>query len=142
MTRDRTSKGAEGFPLEPSRQARFHSRPNFPSSARGAVSRLPPESPRARSRAAPPAFPQKNPISPASGGTRPQTSLKNPISRLTDQKLSAFFPYLLTVVVAQLVRASDCDSEGRGFKSPLSPHFSLASELRMAGYLQTPQDAE
>ena len=27
------------------------------------------------------------------------------------------------VVVAQLVRASDCDSEGRGFKSPRSPQF-------------------
>jgi hypothetical protein len=27
------------------------------------------------------------------------------------------------VGVAQLVRASDCGSEGRGFKSPHSPHF-------------------
>ena len=27
--------------------------------------------------------------------------------------------------VAQLVRASDCDSEGRGFESRYSPHFSL-----------------
>ena len=27
------------------------------------------------------------------------------------------------VVVAQLVRAPDCDSGGRGFESPLSPHF-------------------
>jgi hypothetical protein len=26
-------------------------------------------------------------------------------------------------VVAQLVRASVCGTEGRGFKSPLSPHF-------------------
>ena len=30
---------------------------------------------------------------------------------------------IFMVAVAQLVRASDCDSEGRGFKSRQSPHL-------------------
>ena len=33
-------------------------------------------------------------------------------------------PNLGTVAVAQLVRASDCGSEGRGFKSRQPPHFA------------------
>ncbi len=32
-------------------------------------------------------------------------------------------PFSFTVAVAQLVRAPDCGSGGRGFKSPLPPHF-------------------
>ena len=31
--------------------------------------------------------------------------------------------------VAQLVRASDCDSEGRGFESRLPPHFFTCGPL-------------
>ena len=38
-----------------------------------------------------------------------------------------------TVVVAQLVRASDCGSEGRGFESLLPPHFEF---LRGGGLLR------
>ncbi len=34
---------------------------------------------------------------------------------------------LTMVVVAQLVRASDCDSEGRGFESPQPPFLSGVS---------------
>ena len=34
---------------------------------------------------------------------------------------------LVMVVVAQLDRALDCGSEGRGFESPLSPYFSRSS---------------
>ena len=42
-------------------------------------------------------------------------------------KILAIFASLKTVVVAQLVRASDCDSEGRGFEPPrlpiITPHL-------------------
>ena len=31
--------------------------------------------------------------------------------------------------IAQLVRASDCGSEGRGFESPYSPLFPLLAQL-------------
>ncbi len=34
-------------------------------------------------------------------------------------------------IVAQLVRASDCDSESRGFESPRSPIFSLLKPVRL-----------
>lgn len=33
------------------------------------------------------------------------------------------------VVVAQLVRAPDCDSGGRGFKSRQPPHFNYQAAL-------------
>jgi hypothetical protein len=40
------------------------------------------------------------------------------------------------VVVAQLVRAPDCDSGGRGFESPLSPHFFPAdSSVRIVALI-------
>ncbi len=35
--------------------------------------------------------------------------------------------------VAQLVRASDCDSEGRGFESRRSPQFKLDPENKVKG---------
>ncbi len=38
-----------------------------------------------------------------------------------------FVPQQKMVVVAQLVRASDCDSEGRGFEPPRLPKKSLSS---------------
>ena len=34
-------------------------------------------------------------------------------------------PDSFVVDVAQLVRASDCGSEGRGFKSHLPPHYKI-----------------
>gem|GEM_PF-6651696 len=34
------------------------------------------------------------------------------------------------VAVAQLVRASVCGTEGRGFKSRQPPHFQVAGDLR------------
>lgn len=34
-----------------------------------------------------------------------------------------------TVAVAQLVRASDCGSEGRGFETPQSPILEMVSTL-------------
>ena len=49
-----------------------------------------------------------------------------------------------TVVVAQLVRASDCGSEGRGFESLLPPHFEflrgggLLRKLSRAFFVPTP----
>ena len=48
----------------------------------------------------------------------------------------ANFAILSTVIVAQLVRASDCDSEGRGFESRLSPRLSSPDEYQ--GYFITP----
>ncbi len=38
-------------------------------------------------------------------------------------KIFYTFAFLYMVVVAQLVRASDCGSEGRGFESHLPPLF-------------------
>ena len=38
-----------------------------------------------------------------------------------------FAPQIKTVVVAQLVRASDCDSEGRGFEPPRLPTKNLSN---------------
>ena len=42
-------------------------------------------------------------------------------------------PTLTSVAVAQLVRASDCGSEGRGFDSPLSPHASVVKLVNTLG---------
>jgi hypothetical protein len=39
--------------------------------------------------------------------------------------MDSLFLHLNTVAVAQLVRASDCGSEGRGFETPQSPHTEL-----------------
>lgn len=40
------------------------------------------------------------------------------------EKILSIFALLKTVVVAQLVRASDCDSEGRGFEPPRLPTYN------------------
>ncbi len=39
------------------------------------------------------------------------------------------------VVVAQLVRASVCGTEGRGFESRLPPHISIKPRLQRRGFL-------
>jgi hypothetical protein len=44
---------------------------------------------------------------------------------------------VLTVAVAQLVRASDCGSEGRGFETPQSPLDRLGSDLGGLFFLRT-----
>ena len=40
-------------------------------------------------------------------------------------KVAAFSAVATMVIIAQLVRASDCGSEGRGFESHWSPYSSL-----------------
>ncbi len=51
-----------------------------------------------------------------------------------DKNIVSLQPQIHTVVIAQLVRASDCGSEGRGFESRFPPglrlHRSLSSSLR------------
>ncbi len=39
-----------------------------------------------------------------------------------------------TVVVAQLVRASDCDSEGRGFEPPRLPQINFLPATMQGGF--------
>ena len=46
------------------------------------------------------------------------------------------FPLALrkTVTVAQLVRASDCGSEGRGFETPQSPPATLEAQAEKVAF--------
>lgn len=46
---------------------------------------------------------------------------KKPKNNFVQIKKSSIFAILKTEDVAQLVRASDCGSEGRGFEPPLPP---------------------
>ncbi len=46
--------------------------------------------------------------------------------------------FLRMANVAQLVRASDCESEGRGFKTHHSPHFILGLWLMVSGNFPKP----
>ena len=46
-----------------------------------------------------------------------------------------FAAQIKTVVVAQLVRASDCDSEGRGFEPPRLPTKNLSNFERFFNFM-------
>lgn len=70
----------------------------------------------------------------------PLTSFHFAVARFKKQKLkfcssiSLFLHLLKTVTVAQLVRASDCGSEGRGFETPQSPVIKKAPGIRSFFY--------
>ena len=48
---------------------------------------------------------------------------------LKEQCFLLFLPPLITVAIAQLVRASDCDSEGRGFEPHWLPRFRFCDRF-------------
>ena len=46
-----------------------------------------------------------------------------------DKNIVSLHPQINMVVIAQLVRASDCGSEGRGFESRFPPRFYLVESF-------------
>ena len=49
-----------------------------------------------------------------------------------------FATRIFTAAIAQLVRAQDCDSWGRGFESRWPPHFQSATTISAIAHLKSP----